>query len=124
LTADQKSSNGATTGSNRTPLLIENGVIQMSYPYFGMSRGKASIPESISLDTVLGAKRHSVCHGARREQIRGHTKTNETGSLWALFHVMGRGIEESSVLRSHWDREDFLTRLGVLCEGELLSVRA
>ena len=76
------------------------------------------------MDTVLGAKRYSVCHGARKDADSGAPKTNETGSPWALFHVMGRGIEESSVLRSHWDREDYLTRLGVLCEGKLLSVRA
>ena len=67
MTADQKNSNEATTGSNRTALLIENGVIQMSYPYFEMSGGEASIPESIFLYTVLGAKRYSVCHVARRD---------------------------------------------------------
>ena len=42
----------------------------------------------------------------------------------ALYHVMGRGMEGSSIFRSNDDREDFLTRLGFLCEGELLSVHA
>jgi REP element-mobilizing transposase RayT len=37
---------------------------------------------------------------------------------------MGRGIEGISIFRSDEDREDFLTRLGALCEGESLSVYA
>ena len=42
----------------------------------------------------------------------------------ALHHVMGRGIEGKSIFRSDEDREDFLTRLGSLCEGGALSVHA
>ena len=42
----------------------------------------------------------------------------------ALHHVMGRGIEGTSIFRSDEDREDFLTRLGSLCEGGDLSVFA
>ena len=42
----------------------------------------------------------------------------------ALHHVMGRGIEGTSIFRTDGDREDFLTRLGALWEGELLSVHA
>ena len=41
-----------------------------------------------------------------------------------LHHVRGRGIEGISIFRSDEDREDFLTRLGALCEGEALSVHA
>jgi REP element-mobilizing transposase RayT len=37
---------------------------------------------------------------------------------------MGRGIEGTSIFRSDEDREDFLTRLGSLCEGGALSVQA
>ena len=44
--------------------------------------------------------------------------------LRTSLHVIGRGIEGSSILRSNDDREDFLIRLGALCEGELLSVHA
>ncbi|MBS3906428.1 MAG: transposase, partial [Syntrophaceae bacterium] len=42
----------------------------------------------------------------------------------ALHHVMGRGIEGTSIFLTNKDREDFLTRLGALCEGELLSIHA
>jgi len=42
----------------------------------------------------------------------------------ALHHVMIRGIEGTTIFRNGEDREDFLTRLGVLCEGEALSVHA
>ena len=42
----------------------------------------------------------------------------------ALHHVMGRGVEGISIFRKDEDREDFLTRLGALCEGEALSVHA
>jgi len=42
----------------------------------------------------------------------------------ALHHVMGRGIEGTSIFRTNKDREDFLTRLGALYEGELLSIHA
>ena len=42
----------------------------------------------------------------------------------ALHHVMGRGIEGIPIFRRDEDREDFLTRLGTLCEGEALSVHA
>ena len=42
----------------------------------------------------------------------------------ALHHVMGRGVEGSSIFRTNEDREDFLARLGALCEGEALSVHA
>jgi len=38
--------------------------------------------------------------------------------------VIGRGMEGISIFRSDEDREDFLRRLGALCEGELLSVHA
>ena len=41
----------------------------------------------------------------------------------ALHQVMGR-IEGISIFRSDEDREGFLRRLGVLCEGEILSVHA
>ena len=34
----------------------------------------------------------------------------------ALHHVMGRGIEGVSIFRSDEDQEDFLRRLGALCE--------
>jgi REP element-mobilizing transposase RayT len=37
---------------------------------------------------------------------------------------MGRGIEGISIFRSDEDREDFLTRLGFLCGGKILSVHA
>ena len=42
----------------------------------------------------------------------------------ALHHVIGQGIEGISIFRSGEDREDSLTRLGTLCEGEALSVHA
>ena len=42
----------------------------------------------------------------------------------ALHHVMGRGIEGTPIFRSDEDREDFLMRLGALCEAEALSVHA
>lgn len=42
----------------------------------------------------------------------------------ALHHVMGRGIEKTSIFRTDKDREDFLTRLGSLCEGGSLNVIA
>ena len=42
----------------------------------------------------------------------------------ALHHVMGRGIEGISIFRSDEDREDFLSRLGSLCEDGALSVHA
>ncbi len=42
----------------------------------------------------------------------------------ALHHVMGRGIEGTSIFRSDEDREDFLTRLRSLCKGGNLSVFA
>ena len=40
-------------------------------------------------------------------------------ALGALQDVTGRGI---SIFRSDEEREDFLSRLGFLCEGALLSV--
>jgi putative transposase len=42
----------------------------------------------------------------------------------SLHHVIGRGIEGSSIFRDGEDREDFLARLGALCDGGLLSVYA
>ncbi len=42
----------------------------------------------------------------------------------ALHHVMGRGIEKTSIFRTDKDREDFVSRLGVLCERGLLNVFA
>ena len=45
-------------------------------------------------------------------------------ALGALHHVTGRGIEGILFFRRNEDREDFLARLGALCEGELPSVHA
>jgi putative transposase len=41
-----------------------------------------------------------------------------------LHHVIGRGIEGSKIFRGRGDREDFLGRLGKLCEAKALSVYA
>ncbi|MBM4333599.1 MAG: hypothetical protein FJ117_20680 [Deltaproteobacteria bacterium] len=41
-----------------------------------------------------------------------------------LHHVIGRGIEGSRVFRNQGDREDFLDRIGKLCEAKALSVYA
>jgi len=41
-----------------------------------------------------------------------------------LHHVIGRGIEGSKIFRTRGDREDFLGRLGKLCEAKALSVYA
>jgi putative transposase len=41
-----------------------------------------------------------------------------------LHHVIGRGIEGSKIFRTRGDREDFLDRLGKLCEAKALSVYA
>jgi hypothetical protein len=56
-------------------------------------------------------------------QIRRHVKTNETKYPGAL-QVMSQGVEGSSIFRRSDNREDFLTRLEVLSEDELLSVDA
>jgi len=42
----------------------------------------------------------------------------------ALHHVIGRGIEGTSIFRTNGDREDFLTRLEALCDKGLLNVHA
>jgi putative transposase len=42
----------------------------------------------------------------------------------ALHHVMGRGIEGIKIFRNKTDREDFLGRLGDLCDAEALKVYA
>jgi putative transposase len=42
----------------------------------------------------------------------------------ALHHVIGRGVDGDSIFRKEEDREDFLARLGCLCESEALSVYA
>jgi len=41
-----------------------------------------------------------------------------------LHHVIGRGIEGTKIFRNRRDREDFLDRLGKLCEAKSLSVYA
>ena len=41
-----------------------------------------------------------------------------------LHHVIGRGIEGTKIFRNRGDREDFLDRLGKLCEAKALSVYA
>ena len=41
-----------------------------------------------------------------------------------LHHVIVRGIEGSKIFRNHGDREDFMSRLGKLCEAKSLSVYA
>ena len=39
----------------------------------------------------------------------------------ALHHIMGRGIERTTIFRTDQDREDFLNRLGELCtDGKLI----
>jgi putative transposase len=39
----------------------------------------------------------------------------------ALHHIMGRGIERTTIFRTDQDREDFLNRLGQLCtDGDLI----
>jgi putative transposase len=39
----------------------------------------------------------------------------------ALHHIMGRGIERTTIFRTDQDREDFIKRLGELCRaGELI----
>lgn len=39
----------------------------------------------------------------------------------ALHHIMGRGIERTTIFRTDQDREDFLKRLGELCtDGDLI----
>jgi putative transposase len=42
----------------------------------------------------------------------------------ALHHVMGRGIEGTKIFRNKIDREDFLARLGDLCNLEALKIYA
>jgi REP element-mobilizing transposase RayT len=42
----------------------------------------------------------------------------------ALHHVMARGIERGTLFRGSEDREDFLSRLGILVEGKALVVYA
>jgi len=39
-----------------------------------------------------------------------------------LHHVMGRGIEGTKIFRGDADREDFLSRLGELCQAGALAV--
>ncbi len=39
-----------------------------------------------------------------------------------LHHVIGRGIEATKIFRVDADREDFLSRLGELCQGGALAV--
>lgn len=41
-----------------------------------------------------------------------------------LHHVIGRGIEKRHIFRDDADRDDFLTRLATLVEGEALKVYA
>jgi hypothetical protein len=41
-----------------------------------------------------------------------------------LHHVIGRGIEGTTIFLNREDREDFLGRLAKLCEVEALSVYA
>ena len=41
-----------------------------------------------------------------------------------LHHVIGRGIEKRHIFRDDADRDDFLTRLAALVDGEALSVYA
>jgi putative transposase len=41
-----------------------------------------------------------------------------------LHHVMGRGIEGTKIFQGDADREDFLSRLGELCQAGALSVYA
>jgi REP element-mobilizing transposase RayT len=41
-----------------------------------------------------------------------------------FHHVIGRGIEGTKIFRNRGDREDFLDRLGKLCEAKALSVYA
>jgi len=57
-------------------------------------------------------------------EIRGYARQARLDAPGALHHVMGRGIEGISIFRSDEDREDYLTRLGSLCEGKILSVHA
>ncbi len=42
----------------------------------------------------------------------------------SLHHVIGRGIEGSTIFRARGDREDFLGRLAKLCEAKALNVYA
>jgi putative transposase len=42
----------------------------------------------------------------------------------ALHHVMGRGIEGKKIFREDGDREDFLSRLGELCQKGSLAIYA
>lgn len=41
-----------------------------------------------------------------------------------LHHVMGRGIERTKIFRGDVDREDFLSRLEVLCQEGFLAIYA
>lgn len=41
-----------------------------------------------------------------------------------LHHIMGRGIERTKIFRNKKDREDFLARLGALCQEGFLIVYA
>ncbi|MBM4340970.1 MAG: transposase, partial [Deltaproteobacteria bacterium] len=41
-----------------------------------------------------------------------------------LHHVMARGIEGTNIFRTDKDRNDFLDRLAIQCEGEALKVYA
>jgi putative transposase len=41
-----------------------------------------------------------------------------------LHHVMARGIEGTNIFRTDKDREDFLNRVAVQCQGEALKVYA
>jgi len=41
-----------------------------------------------------------------------------------LHHVMARGIEGTNIFRTDKDREDFLDRLAVQCEAEVLKIYA
>ena len=41
-----------------------------------------------------------------------------------LHQVMGRGIERTKIFRGDVDREDFLSRLEVLCQEGFLAIYA
>lgn len=62
--------------------------------------------------------------GKERCKLRDMPRQARLDAPGALHHVIGRGIEGISIFRGEEDREDFLTRLGGLCEGEALSVHA
>ena len=84
---------GGTLGTLIRTTLAQAGVVKEALER-GAQEGKSRI------DTLRRSRRRQEVLASLGEEV---------------VDMIGRGdlpeIEESSVLRSHWDREDFLTRL-------------